>query len=162
MLPETVPWSLLQGIALIQLYTEERWVEPPKTEDKGAAVSEKKQKTIEELLGSLSEEQAKAVNMVIASIKSGKTDLIKGKKEVADALSSVDPETKSAIEALLGSVITETKTTNTKKVGGNEMKHNVFTENGSDGGSAWDFTGKIGKNRKERRNWKTSGFHHLQ
>ena len=113
-------------------------VEPPKTEDKGVAVSEKKPKTIEELLGSLSEEQAKAVNMVIASIKSGKTDLIKGKKEVADALSSVDPETKSAIEALLGSVITATKTTNTKKVGGNEMKHNVFTENGSDGGSDRD------------------------
>ena len=113
-------------------------VEPPKTEDKGVVVSEKKPKTIEELLGSLSEEQAKAVNMVIASIKSGKTDLIKGKKEVADALSSVDPETKSAIEALLGSVITETKTTNTKKVGGNEMKHNAFTENGSDGRSDRD------------------------
>ena len=113
-------------------------VEPPKTEDKGDVVSEKKPKTIEELLGSLSEEQAKAVNMVIASIKSGKTDLIKGKKEVADVLSSVDPETKSAIEALLGSVITATKTTNTKKVGGNEMKHNVFTENGSDGGSDRD------------------------
>ena len=32
MLPETVPWSLLQGIALIQLYTEDRWVEPPKTD----------------------------------------------------------------------------------------------------------------------------------
>ena len=32
MLPETVPWSLLQGIALIQLYIEERWVEPPKTD----------------------------------------------------------------------------------------------------------------------------------
>lgn len=30
MLPVTVPWSLLQGIALIQLYIEERWVEPPK------------------------------------------------------------------------------------------------------------------------------------
>ncbi|MBQ3519629.1 MAG: DEAD/DEAH box helicase [Clostridia bacterium] len=30
MLPETVPWKLLQGIALIQLYLEERWVEPPK------------------------------------------------------------------------------------------------------------------------------------
>ena len=28
--------------------------------------------------------------------------------------------------------------------------------------SAWDLTRKIGKNRKERRNWKTSGFHHLQ
>ena len=30
MLPETVPWKLLQGIGLIQLYLEERWVEPPK------------------------------------------------------------------------------------------------------------------------------------
>ncbi|MBR3955345.1 MAG: DEAD/DEAH box helicase [Clostridia bacterium] len=30
MLPETVPWKLLQGIALIQLYLEERWVESPK------------------------------------------------------------------------------------------------------------------------------------
>lgn len=30
MLPETVPWVLIQGIALIQLYLEERWVEPPK------------------------------------------------------------------------------------------------------------------------------------
>ena len=30
MLPETIPWKLLQGIALIQLYLEERWVEPPK------------------------------------------------------------------------------------------------------------------------------------
>ncbi len=30
MLPETIPWSLLQGIALIQLYMEERFVEPPK------------------------------------------------------------------------------------------------------------------------------------
>ena len=29
MLPETIPWKLLQGIALIQLYLEERWVEPP-------------------------------------------------------------------------------------------------------------------------------------
>ena len=28
MLPVTVPWTLLQGIALVQLYTEERWVEP--------------------------------------------------------------------------------------------------------------------------------------
>ena len=28
MLPATVPWTLLQGIALVQLYTEERWVEP--------------------------------------------------------------------------------------------------------------------------------------
>ena len=30
MLPETVPWKLLQGIALVQLYLEERWVEPPR------------------------------------------------------------------------------------------------------------------------------------
>ncbi len=30
MLPTTVPWELLQGIALVQLYTQERWVEPPK------------------------------------------------------------------------------------------------------------------------------------
>lgn len=30
MLPSTVPWKLLQGIALIQLYLEERWVEPPR------------------------------------------------------------------------------------------------------------------------------------
>ena len=30
MLPETIPWKLLQGIALIQVYLEERWVEPPK------------------------------------------------------------------------------------------------------------------------------------
>lgn len=27
---ETVPWNLLQGIALVQLYLEERWVEPPR------------------------------------------------------------------------------------------------------------------------------------
>ena len=32
MLPVTVPWALIQGIALIQLYTEECWVEPPKTD----------------------------------------------------------------------------------------------------------------------------------
>ena len=32
LLPETVPWKLLQGIALIQLYLEERWVEPPRLE----------------------------------------------------------------------------------------------------------------------------------
>lgn len=32
MLPVTVPWTLIQGIALIQLYLEERWVEPPKTD----------------------------------------------------------------------------------------------------------------------------------
>ncbi len=30
MLPESVPWKLLQGIALGQLYLEERWVEPPR------------------------------------------------------------------------------------------------------------------------------------
>lgn len=30
MLPSTVPWKLLQGIALVQLYLEKRWVEPPK------------------------------------------------------------------------------------------------------------------------------------
>ena len=30
MLPETVPWKLIQGIALVQVYVEERWVEPPK------------------------------------------------------------------------------------------------------------------------------------
>ncbi len=30
MLPSTVPWKLLQGIALVQLYLEEKWVEPPK------------------------------------------------------------------------------------------------------------------------------------
>ena len=30
MLPSTVPWKLLQGIALVQLYAEEHWVEPPK------------------------------------------------------------------------------------------------------------------------------------
>ncbi len=28
--PSLIPWSLLQGIALVQLYLEERWVEPPK------------------------------------------------------------------------------------------------------------------------------------
>ena len=28
--PETIPWKLLQGIALVQLYREERWVEPPR------------------------------------------------------------------------------------------------------------------------------------
>jgi ATP-dependent Lhr-like helicase len=31
MVAETVPWKLLQGIALVQLYLEERWVEPPRT-----------------------------------------------------------------------------------------------------------------------------------
>jgi len=30
LVPETVPWKLLQGIALVQLYLEERWVEPPR------------------------------------------------------------------------------------------------------------------------------------
>lgn len=29
MLPATIPWKLIQGIALVQLYLEERWVEPP-------------------------------------------------------------------------------------------------------------------------------------
>ena len=28
--PETIPWKLLQGIALVQLYREEHWVEPPR------------------------------------------------------------------------------------------------------------------------------------
>ncbi len=30
LLPSTVPWKLLQGISLVQLYREEKWVEPPK------------------------------------------------------------------------------------------------------------------------------------
>ena len=30
MLPATVPWKLLQGISLVQLYLEDRWVEPPR------------------------------------------------------------------------------------------------------------------------------------
>ena len=30
LLPETIPWKLLQGIALVQLYMEERWVEAPR------------------------------------------------------------------------------------------------------------------------------------
>ena len=30
LIPETIPWKLLQGIALVQLYREERWVEPPR------------------------------------------------------------------------------------------------------------------------------------
>ena len=30
LLPETIPWKLLQAIALIQLYLEDRWVEPPR------------------------------------------------------------------------------------------------------------------------------------
>lgn len=29
MLPELIPWPLIQGIALVQLYAEEKWVEPP-------------------------------------------------------------------------------------------------------------------------------------
>ncbi|MBR3166478.1 MAG: DEAD/DEAH box helicase [Lachnospiraceae bacterium] len=32
MLPEMIPWYMIQGIALIQLYIEERFVEPPRTE----------------------------------------------------------------------------------------------------------------------------------
>ena len=30
MLPTTIPWKLLQGVALVQLYLEKRWVEPPR------------------------------------------------------------------------------------------------------------------------------------
>ncbi len=30
LLPATIPWKLIQGIALVQLYLEERWVEPPR------------------------------------------------------------------------------------------------------------------------------------
>ena len=30
LLPATIPWSLIQGIALVQLYREERFVEPPR------------------------------------------------------------------------------------------------------------------------------------
>ena len=30
LLPESIPWYLLQGIALVQLYAEERFVEPPR------------------------------------------------------------------------------------------------------------------------------------
>ena len=29
MLPETMPWKLLQGVALVELYREEHWVKPP-------------------------------------------------------------------------------------------------------------------------------------
>ncbi|MBO4331417.1 MAG: DEAD/DEAH box helicase [Oscillospiraceae bacterium] len=32
LLPATIPWYLIQGIALVQLYIEERFVEPPRTE----------------------------------------------------------------------------------------------------------------------------------
>nr|MCR5373296.1 DEAD/DEAH box helicase [Solobacterium sp.] len=31
-LPEQIPWYLIQGIALVQLYMEERFVEPPRTD----------------------------------------------------------------------------------------------------------------------------------
>ena len=31
MLPDLIPWYLIQGIALVQLYLEERFVEPPRT-----------------------------------------------------------------------------------------------------------------------------------
>ncbi len=30
MMPQTIPWKLLQAIALIELYLKERWVEPPR------------------------------------------------------------------------------------------------------------------------------------
>lgn len=30
LLPDKIPWRLLQGIALVQLYLEEHWVEPPR------------------------------------------------------------------------------------------------------------------------------------
>ena len=30
--PEMIPWRLIQGVALVQLYLEERFVEPPKTD----------------------------------------------------------------------------------------------------------------------------------
>ena len=30
MLPSTIPWKLLQAVSVIQLYLEERWVEPPR------------------------------------------------------------------------------------------------------------------------------------
>ncbi len=32
MMPELIPWYLVQGIALVQLYIEKRFVEPPKTD----------------------------------------------------------------------------------------------------------------------------------
>ncbi len=32
LLPELIPWYLIQGTALVQLYIEERYVEPPRTE----------------------------------------------------------------------------------------------------------------------------------
>ena len=30
LMPDTIPWKLLQGIALVQVYMEEKWVEPPR------------------------------------------------------------------------------------------------------------------------------------
>ena len=30
LMPDTIPWKLLQGIALVQVYLEDRWVEPPR------------------------------------------------------------------------------------------------------------------------------------
>ncbi|MEE8715922.1 MAG: DEAD/DEAH box helicase [Coriobacteriales bacterium] len=30
LLPQAIPWKLVQGIALVQLYLEDRWVEPPR------------------------------------------------------------------------------------------------------------------------------------
>ena len=30
MMPEIIPWYLVQGIALVQLYVEEKFVEPPR------------------------------------------------------------------------------------------------------------------------------------
>ena len=32
LLPESIPWYLIQGLALVQLYIEERFVEPPRTD----------------------------------------------------------------------------------------------------------------------------------
>ena len=32
MFPDLIPWYLIQGIAIVQLYIEERFVEPPKTD----------------------------------------------------------------------------------------------------------------------------------
>ncbi len=32
MLPDMIPWRMIQGIALVQLYIEDRFVEPPRTE----------------------------------------------------------------------------------------------------------------------------------
>ena len=29
-MPETIPWKLLQGISLVELYRQDRWVEPPR------------------------------------------------------------------------------------------------------------------------------------